>query len=74
MTWMRVAAGAAILFVIAGSAYLFIGKKNIHISAATVKTNKHYKNDIAPGGNKAKRAAPENSSGCYSVTLNNINC
>jgi len=49
-------------------------EKNIHISAATAKTNKHYKNDIAPGGNKARRAAPENSSGCYSVTLNNINC
>jgi hypothetical protein len=27
MTWMRVAAAAAILFAIAGSAYLFIGKK-----------------------------------------------
>jgi ferric-dicitrate binding protein FerR (iron transport regulator) len=53
MTWIRVAAAAAIIFVIAGSAYMFIGKKNIQTSAATEKTNKHYKNDIAPGGNKA---------------------
>jgi ferric-dicitrate binding protein FerR (iron transport regulator) len=53
IAWVRVAAAAAIFLVIGGSAYLFTDKKNIQTSVVKTSTSSHYKNDIAPGGNKA---------------------
>jgi len=53
IAWVRVAAAAAIFLVIGGSAYLFTDKKNIQTSVVRTSAGGHYKNDIAPGGNKA---------------------
>jgi transmembrane sensor len=53
MRWVRVAAAAAMLVVIVYSAYLLHNKKNIQQPVVATNYNKPYKNDIAPGGNKA---------------------
>ncbi len=47
--WYRYAAAAVLLFVLAGSAYWFIGHPSTHQSAQV----KQYKNDVAPGHNGA---------------------
>jgi transmembrane sensor len=53
LTPVRVAAAVLFFFIISGSIYLFFGKKNIQNTVAVTNKIKEYKNDIAPGGNKA---------------------
>lgn len=52
--FLKISAAAVLLLAVAGAAFFFIGKKNKVVSNVSVNNSvNHYKNDAAPGGNKA---------------------